>query len=75
MKDTFIPIFQPKDPIQAGLIKETFEEAEINFYINNENISSMRFVGMRIGAGDMIVFVQEAFVEQAQELISSLGIE
>ena len=73
MKDKFIPIYQPRDPIQAGMIREAFEKAEIIFYINNENISSMRFVGTRIGAGDMTVMVQENFLEEALTLINDLG--
>lgn len=67
----FISIFQPRDPVQAGMIREALVQASINCYVNNE------MGGMSIGAGSMStgIMVPEDQAEQARDIITGLGME
>ena len=76
MNDTkFVSIFQPYDATQAGFIRDALEQADIVCYVNNENISGMRFGGMGIGAGSMAVMVPKDRAEEAIGIIKALGIQ
>lgn len=71
--DTFVPIFQPHDSIQAGMIRTALENSDIPCYINNETASAVRFGGLGFGAAEMIVMVPKTQIEQAQAIIRELG--
>ena len=71
----FIAVFQPRDPVQAGIIREALVQANVNCYVNNEIFSSTRMGGVSIGAGSMSVMVPEDQAEQARDIITGLGME
>ena len=53
-KIKFIAVFQLRDPVQAGMIRETLVQASVNCYVDNEIFSSVRMGGVSIGAGSMM---------------------
>lgn len=71
----FVSICQPADPVQAGMIREALEQANVTFYIDNETTSTVRFGGVGIGAGRMTVMVPEGQIDQATQILAALGIE
>lgn len=74
-KDTrFAAVFHPYNTMQAGLIRSALEESGIICYVNNENLSGIRFGGMGIGAGSMAVMVPENQAKDAVGIIKELGI-
>jgi len=73
-REKFIPILQPHDATQAGFIRSTLELNDIVCYVNNENVSSVRFGGIGMGAAGMMVMVPESQAEKARQLISDLGL-
>lgn len=71
--EQFISICQPKDAVQAGMIREALEQAGVNCYVSNENFSAIRTFG-GVGAGTMAVMVPESQAEQATQIIKDLGV-
>jgi hypothetical protein len=68
----FITVFRPRDPVQAGMIREALVQASVNCYVNNETVQ----VGcINIGAGSMSIMVPEDQAEQARDIITGLGME
>ncbi len=74
VKSTFVSIWQPGSPIQAGMIRDALEQANINCYVNNEVACSARFGGVSLGAGGMAVMVPENEVGQARQILVGLGV-
>lgn len=70
----FIAVFHPRDPLQAGMIREALEQAGVNCYVNNENFSIQNGC-ISIGAGSMRIMVSEDQAEQAKDVITGLGME
>ena len=73
--NSFISVYQPYDTTQAGLIRSALEQNDVVCYINNENVSSVRFGGIGFGAAGMMVMVPESQQEKARQIISNLGLE
>ena len=71
----FIPVFQPRDTIEAGLISGALEHAGIVCYVNNENLSAVKMGGGGIGVGRMTVMVPESQITKSLEIIADLGME
>lgn len=71
----FISVFQPRDTIQAGMIREALVQASVNCYVANEMFSSVRMGGVSIGAGNMSVMVPEDQAQLARDIITGLGFE
>jgi len=74
-KESFVSIYQPYDTTQAGLIRSALEQNNVVCYVNNENVSSMRFGGLGFGAASMMVMVPESQRDEALQIISELGLE
>ena len=70
----FTAVFHPHNAMQAGLIRNALEQSGIVCYVNNENLSGIRFGGIGIGAGSMAVMVPKNQAEDAMEVIKELGI-
>ena len=72
----FISVFQPRDPVQAGMIREALVQASVNCYVNNEmGGMSIGAGSMSTGAGSMRIMVPEDQAEQARDIITGLGME
>ena len=71
--EKLVPVSQPFDTMQAGIIQSALEDNNILCYVDNENMSAIRFGGMAIGAAAMTVMVPESQQEQAHQIISELG--
>jgi hypothetical protein len=74
-KESFISVYQPYDTTQAGLIRNALEQSDIVCYVNNENVSSMRFGGQGSGAASMMVMVPKSHRDKAMQIISDMGLE
>lgn len=75
VNEKFLPVFQPYDSTQAGLIRNALEQNNIICYVNNESVSSIRFGGIGMGAASMMVMVPESQQDEALKIISDLGLE
>ncbi len=72
----FVSICEPRDSIQAGMIRGALENAEIHCYINNENFATVRLGGgMGLGVGTMQVMVPEEQADTARDIVAGLGID
>ena len=74
-KMKLVSVFQPRNPVQAGMIREALTQASVNCYVDNETFSGVQMGGISIGAGKMSVMVPEDQAEQAKEIIAGLGME
>ena len=72
----FVSICQPRDSIQAGMIRGALQDAGLTCHVENENFSAIRLGGgMGIGAGAMRVMVPSDQVEKANVVLKGLGID
>lgn len=72
----FIAVFHPRDPVQAGMIREALVQDGVNCYVDNENFTSVQMGGgMGIGAGKMRIMVPEDQAGRARDVITGLGME
>ncbi len=71
-----VSICQPRNSIQAGMIRGAMEEAGVTCHVDNENFAAVKLGGgMGIGAGTMRVVVPSDQVERANEILQGLCIE
>lgn len=71
----FICVFQPPDTVQAGMVRSALEDSGIPCYVNNENMSGLRFGGLATGAAAMQVMVPENQMDDALQIIRELGFQ
>lgn len=71
----FVAVCSPRDATQAGMIRETLEQAGLNCYVDNEMFSAVQMGGMSMGVGGMRVMVPETQADQARDIIAGLGME
>ncbi len=64
-----VPLCQPADPLELGMIRRLLESEGIVFYINNENYGSL-YALPSIGHATMTVMVDASMLEEAQELLA-----
>lgn len=73
-QDRFVPLFSPRDVVQAGMIEGVLHDAGILCYTNNAEMASVRFGGCGEAASRMLVMVPERSLDAARQTLSGLGL-
>lgn len=70
-----VSVFQPRDTMQASMIRDALQQNGIDCCIENENFSNVRLGGWGTGAGTMNVLVSSEKADLAKEILADLGFE